>query len=227
MKQNFIQRFLSKIIAKQLRKPGGILAGKVANQMNKINGFLYDFTLDTMQLKDNESVLEIGFGNGKFFDKLFSSANNLVISGLDFSPEMVKEATANNPSATNSGKLDLRFGSSDNIPFPDNSFDKVFCVNVIYFWEQPADHLKEIYRVLKPGGKFYTSIRTKETMAQIPFTNYGFNMYELEEWINILKTNHLHFKHAPKTENEPGAFLDKQFHKVESLCIVAEKQSNN
>lgn len=136
MKQNFIQRFISKIIAKQLRKPGGLLAGKVGNQMNKTNGFLYDFTVDSMQLKDSESVLEIGFGNGKFFDKLFSVANNLAISGLDFSSEMVKEAKANNPSATNSGKLDLRFGSSDHIPFADNSFDKVFCINVIYFWEQ-------------------------------------------------------------------------------------------
>jgi ubiquinone/menaquinone biosynthesis C-methylase UbiE len=223
MKQNLIKRFFSKIVAKQLRKPGGILAGKVGNEMNKTNGFLYDFTLEAMQLKDNESILEIGFGNGKFFNKIFSVANNLAISGLDFSPEMVREAAANNPSTTNSGKLDLRFGSSDKIPFPDNSFDKVFCINVIYFWEQPADHLKEIYRVLKPGGRFYTSIRTKETMTQMPFTNYGFNMYEQEEWMDTLKTNHLHFIQAQRTENEPDAVFDNQCHKVESLCIVAEK----
>lgn len=73
--------------------------------------------------------------------------------------------------------------SSDKMPFADNSFDKVFCINVIYFWEQPAEHLKEIYRVLKPGGKFYTTIRSKESMAEMPFTKYGFNMYSQSEWV--------------------------------------------
>lgn len=223
MKQNFIQRFISKIIAKQLRKPGGLLAGKVGNQMNKTNGFLYDFTVDSMQLKDSESVLEIGFGNGKFFDKLFSVANNLAISGLDFSSEMVKEAKANNPSATNSGKLDLRFGSSDHIPFADNSFDKVFCINVIYFWEQPADHLKEIYRVLKPGGKFYISIRTKETLELMPFTAYGFNMYSENEYVQMLQRNHLHHVKTEKAKNEPDAEFGKKTFKAESVCIIAEK----
>ena len=36
--------------------------------------------------------------------------------------------------------------------FPDASFDAVLCVNVVYFWENPAAHLREILRVLRPGG---------------------------------------------------------------------------
>ena len=117
MKPNFIKRFFSKIIAKQLRRPSGILAIKVGNEMNKSNNFLYDFTIKAMRLTDNESILEIGFGNGKFFDKILSAANNLKVSGLDFSPEMVKVATSNNPSTLNSGKLTLRLGSSDKFRF--------------------------------------------------------------------------------------------------------------
>jgi ubiquinone/menaquinone biosynthesis C-methylase UbiE len=50
----------------------------------------------------------------------------LKISGLDFSPEMVKVAKENNSLTSNNGELTLRLGSSDKIPFPDNSFDKVF-----------------------------------------------------------------------------------------------------
>jgi ubiquinone/menaquinone biosynthesis C-methylase UbiE len=226
MKLNIIKGFLNKTIAKQLRKPSGILAGKVGNKMNITNSFLYDFTIKAMQLKDNESILGIGFGNGKFFDKIFSTANDLEISGLDFSPAMVKAVTANNPTTTKAGKLSLHAGSSDKIPFPDNSFDKIFCINVIYFWEQPVGHLKEIYRVLKPGGRFYTSIRTKESLVQMPFARYGFNMYTQEEWISMLETNLLHFVQAEKTENEPDAILDKQIYKAASLCIVTEKKQN-
>lgn len=223
MKLNFLKNFFSKKIAKQLRKPSGVLAAKVGNGMNKSNRFLHDFTLEAMEPADNESILEIGFGNGKFFDKLFSRAKNLQISGLDFSPEMVKEATVNNPSTTASGQLSLRLGSSDKIPFPDNSFDKVFCINVIYFWEQPAAHVKEIRRVLKPGGRFYSSIRSKDTMVQMPFTKYGFTIYTQDEWIRILEASQLRYVRTKKTENEPDAEFDKQVYKMESVCIISEK----
>jgi ubiquinone/menaquinone biosynthesis C-methylase UbiE len=222
MKPNFIKRFFIKTFAKQLRKPSGLLANKVGNKMNNMNGFLCDFTIETLNLHDDNSILEIGFGNGKLFEKLFSKANNLKISGLDFSSNMVKVAKANNPSTIASGNLDLRFGSSDKIPFADNSFDKVFCINVIYFWEQPADHLKEIYRVLKPGGKFYTSIRTKESMLQMPFVNYSLTIYSEDEWRNILEANRFHFMVTEKA-SEPQTELNGQYYKLESLCIVAEK----
>lgn len=221
---NFIKKYLAKTIASQLRKPSGVLATKVANKMNQTNGFLYDFTISTMEITDNESILEIGFANGNFFDRIFSASNNLKLYGLDFSPEMVKEATNNNQAAIADGNLILKLGSSDKIPFPDNSFDKVFCINVIYFWEKPADHLKEIYRVLKPCGKFYTSIRKKESLVQMPFSKYGFNIYTAAEWINILQLNQFHFLLTLKTENEPDTELDGKFYKMESLCIVAGKK---
>jgi len=72
-------------MAKQLRRPSGVMGDKVGNMMNKANEFLYDFTLGVMNLSDNQTILEIGFGNGKFFEKIFSRANNLQVTGLDFS----------------------------------------------------------------------------------------------------------------------------------------------
>jgi len=224
MKLNFTKRFFRKTLAKQLRRPGGRLAKKIGDKMNEINSSLYNFTINTLQLNDNDSILEIGFGNGKFFDELFSKANNLTISGLDFSSEMLKEASANNQSSINSGQLSLKMGSSDKIPFPDNSFDKVFCINVIYFWEQPSDHLREIYRVLNPGGKFYTSIRSKETILQMPFAKYGFTAYHVDEWKDLLESNQFHNVQTEKTQNEPDAEFEGELYKVESYCLVAEKQ---
>lgn len=224
MKLTFLKNYLNRIVAKQLRRPNGFFAGWVGREMNKINSFLYDFTIQQMQVAEHDEILEIGFGNGLFFDKLFSAAKDVRLSGLDFSPEMVNAAAANNPLTSNNGKLTLRLGSSDKIPFPDNSFDKVYCINVIYFWEQPAAHLQEILRVLKTGGRFYTSIRTVETIVQMPFAKYGFNAYSQDEWISLLEANNLHFVHAEKTQNEPDAEFDQQQYKVASLCIVAEKR---
>jgi SAM-dependent methyltransferase len=57
-------------------------------------------------------------------------------------------------------------------------FDRIFCINVIYFWDDPAAHLREVRRVLKPGGTFTAVFRTRAAMVKMPFTQFGFAMYE-------------------------------------------------
>lgn len=205
-----------------MRKPSGYRATKMGNRMNKANASLYDFTIGNMAVADSQTVLEIGFGNGNFFDRIFSEADNLLLSGLDFSADMVKAAKKNNHLAVASGRLVLALGSSDSIPFKNNSFDKIFCINVIYFWDQPADHLKEIYRVLKPGGQFYASIRTRESIVQMPFSEFGFTSYTDEEWKQLLVANGFQYVKTGLLA-EPDFELNGQFFKVDSMCMIAQK----
>lgn len=221
---NFISRFMMKSLAKQLRKPGGRLAKKVGKKMNESNESLYDFAIESMQLSDGDNILEVGFGNGKFFNKIFAKKNDLKISGLDYSADMINEARATNQQNINSGKLTLRYGNSDKIPFPANSFDKVFCINVVYFWEDPSKHLREIYRVLKPGCKFYSVLRAKETMMQMPFTKFGFNIYSQEEWETIMKNNGFNIDAVQKITEPPLKFENKAYQNY-SFCFIAEKSS--
>ncbi|GAA5520107.1 class I SAM-dependent methyltransferase [Aliifodinibius salicampi] len=161
--------------AKQLRRPSGDFAMEVGQKMNQVNKPLYDLTFEVLELQENDHILEIGFGNGKFFKDLFSIKNKIQVKAIDFSEEMVEAAREENQEALSSGILDIKLGSSEAIPFPDQSFDKVFCNMVIYFWDQPEKHLKEVRRVLKPDGTFYTGIRTRESMRVFPFIEYGFN----------------------------------------------------
>jgi ubiquinone/menaquinone biosynthesis C-methylase UbiE len=222
MFKKFFQQVKFKAMARQLRKPGGMMGKKVGEMMNKANEFLYDFTLAQMKLADGEKVLEIGFGNGLFFDKLFSKANNLQLSGIDYSKLMVETAITNNKESIENGKLSLLNGSSDHLPYPDNSFDKIFCINVIYFWDNPQSHLKEITRVLKPGGRFYATIRTKESMNMMPFTKYGFTKYNEQEWSDLLPDS---LQLLPVvTVDEPIVQFEGNPFQVQSLCLVAEKK---
>jgi len=216
-------------MAKQLRRPSGVMGDKVGNMMNKANEFLYDFTLGVMNLSDNQTILEIGFGNGKFFEKIFSRANNLQVTGLDFSETMFSQATEKNTEAIANGKLKLQLGNSDNLPFPDNSFDKIFCINVIYFWDNPKKHLLEIQRVLKPGGRFYATVRTKESMLKMPFTKYGFSFYDTENWKMQLDKCCLTFVEEYQVD-EPvvdlkGMNLDEDKIVVQSICTISEKKN--
>jgi ubiquinone/menaquinone biosynthesis C-methylase UbiE len=222
MEQNIFKWLQSRITASQLRKPRGFLAKKVGEKMYENNKARYDLTIDAMQLKDNESILEIGFGNGKSFDTIFSKAKQLKVFGIDFSKEMVHAARKNNSKSILSNRLNLQIASSDNIPYPDNYFDKALCLNLIYFWEHPDSHLKEIYRVLKPNGKFYTGIGTKESMLKLPFVNFGLTLYSKEEWISVLEQNNFKYVGA-STKNDPEVEINGVYYNLESICIISEK----
>lgn len=205
-----------------MRKPSGFMANAVGEKMNKANAFMYGKTIEYMQLQPGSHILEIGYGNGKLFDTIFAGADDIRISGIDYSKEMYRQACRNNMQLIAKQKLFLYYGSSDNMPFKNESFDKVFCINVIYFWNEPANHLQEIYRLLKPGGIFFATIRSKKNMQQMPFTKQGFTLYEEDEWKEILSLNGFVFAGSAKISEPPVEVNGKSF-QLESVCIAAAK----
>ncbi len=222
MFRKFLEIFRLKSLARQLRKPGGRFGKKVGTMMNRANKNLYDFTISIMQPGYYQTLLEIGFGNGKFFQQVLDSAEGLTLAGIDYSKTMLQSAESNNQDLIRSGKLKLFQGNSDQLPFPDESFDKVFCINVAYFWDEPLSHLNEIRRVLKPGGMFYVTVRTEESMQRMPFTKYGFNKISSENWQqHCNKAGFIWEKEEklvePPSEHQPDP------RPFESLCFVVRK----
>lgn len=223
MWKKFLHSLRYKRIANQLRRPHGAGGLRTAAIMNRSNEHLYDLTIGAMQVKANESILEIGFGNGMFFEKLLSRNQNLQLVGIDFSKTMVRAASENNRDALEAGRLRLFHGKSSRMPFADASFDRVFCINVIYFWKKPSAHLSEIFRVLKPGGRFYATARTSESLEQMPFTRYGFRKYPEHEWKKLLEENGFRWVDTLVTDDPPADNKgnDTLFR---SVCFIAEKK---
>jgi SAM-dependent methyltransferase len=83
---------------------------------------------------------------------LLSCADDLSYVGIDIAQTMVADATAFNSEAVAAGLASFQLASAEALPFADQDFDRVFAVNVIYFWPEPARALTEIRRVLRPGG---------------------------------------------------------------------------
>lgn len=208
--------------AQQLRRPSGEFAPKVGEKMNYVNKPLYNLTFDAMEIDENDAILEIGFGTGNFFRNLFEKQPEMHISGIDYSEEMVEMARETNRENISNGTLKLKLGNSDSIPFPDQSFNKVFGNMVIYFWDQPEKHLEEIKRVLKPGGKFYTGMRTHESMMVFPFIEFGFNLYSIQEWKEILIKNGFSIQQTNKRFDPPMEIDDNKL-QLESCCIQADR----
>jgi SAM-dependent methyltransferase len=149
-------------IAKQGRKPSGLLGQIVARVMAKETVDENDFALELLQLQPEDAVLEIGCGHGDTLAKSAKVASRGFLCGIDFSPTMHRHATRRHRRLVAEKRIEFRLGSSDRLPFGDASFDKVFAVHTIYFWNAPLDHLTEARRVLKPDGRFVLGFRPAE-----------------------------------------------------------------
>ena len=90
------------------------------------------------------------------------------------------QAQARNAAAILRGSVDLRFGSVEQLPFPDNSFDKAIAVNSMQVWPDAPAGLREIRRIMKSGARIalgFTSYSGQtrqgltETLNRAGFTN--------------------------------------------------------
>lgn len=98
-----------------------------------------------------QSLLDIGCGTGYLID-LLQKQKSALYCGLDLSPEMLKMARKKLPES-----VYLTEGSSDNLPYEDNSFDIVTCIQSFHHYPNPKKAMSEAYRVLKKGGMYILS----------------------------------------------------------------------
>ena len=97
-------------------------------------------------------VLEVGCGPGSFAEDLVG----MELTCLDPSPEMLATAQPRVDSARTArgeGPAEYVQAIAENIPLPDDAFDMVFCLFSFRDFKDKAQGLREIYRVLKPGGQ--------------------------------------------------------------------------
>ena len=108
---------------------------------------------ELLEVRPADSVLEVGFGPGVIIEHLSDLATAGHIVGVDQSFEMVEQARARNAAAVDAGRIDLRHGSVESLPFDDNSFDKALAINSMQVWSDALAGLQEMRRAMKPGGR--------------------------------------------------------------------------
>jgi SAM-dependent methyltransferase len=89
-------------------------------------------------------ILDVGCGTGHHLADL--RARGYAAAGIDGSADMLEHARGLNPGA------DIRLADVDALPFPDASFDYVLCVEVLRYLPEPTACIREMARVLRPGG---------------------------------------------------------------------------
>lgn len=107
--------------------------------------------LDRLELRPEDTLLEVGCGGGAFLHKALESGCRA--TGIDHSGEMVRLATAQNRDAVARGTLMVLMGEADRLPVPDATFSCAVMTGVIGFLPDPVAALREIHRALRPGGR--------------------------------------------------------------------------
>ncbi|MBY0426813.1 MAG: class I SAM-dependent methyltransferase, partial [Cytophagales bacterium] len=173
----------------QLQKPTGEEGKKTGLWMNERNEAMNRHALQALAAEKGDTILELGMGNGYFVKDILSLDPSITYWGCDFSEEMVSESNTFNKECVDQKRATFVVGDIENLPFETPIFNKVFTVNTVYFWKNPARNLAEIARVLLPGGHIYLSFRPKHMMEKMMVTKYGFTLYSLEDIIHLV-SNH-------------------------------------
>jgi ubiquinone/menaquinone biosynthesis C-methylase UbiE len=176
--------------SEQARKPSGFFGRWVMSRIFDLgNTILNDFMKEQLSLKENEHVLEIGFGTGKLIFEMAKQVKTGFIEGIDLSDTMVAIAEKKNKKYIAQDRVIIRQGDFAETAYRHNHFDKICSANTVYFWPQPDNYIKKILRILKPGGKLVLAFEDKKQLESRQLSTNVFHFYHQDEIIKLLSRN--------------------------------------
>ncbi|PPS42258.1 bifunctional 2-polyprenyl-6-hydroxyphenol methylase/3-demethylubiquinol 3-O-methyltransferase UbiG [Chroococcidiopsis sp. TS-821] len=137
-------------------------------------------------------ALDVGCGGG--FSCEFMAAMGVDVCGIDQSQKCIEAAAKH---ANNSGfEIDYCYGMAENMPYQDNYFDVVVCVDVLEHVESVPCVISEIFRVLKPNGLFFfdtinRNLKSKIVMIWLMENILGEIQRGVHDWNKFIKPEEL------------------------------------
>jgi ubiquinone/menaquinone biosynthesis C-methylase UbiE len=174
-------------LAKQSRCPTGLLGWLLGCIMEMETTPENDATLERLDVKPADRVLEVGFGPGRALERVAGLVATGRVAGVEVSEQMIAMATRRCERFIREGRVELRLGTAETLPFEDASFDKAYSVHTLYFWERPAEVVAELRRVLKPGGVLALCFRPSGDAGAEDFPSTIYRFYTGTEVARLLR----------------------------------------
>jgi len=138
----------------QCQKPSGWLGRLIVRNMNSRHSKVTDWGLSHITVRPQGVILDVGCGGGKTISKLAALAHAGKVFGLDYSDASLAVARKLNARQIEQGQVEIHEGSVLKLPFQTGAFDLVTAVETHFWWTDIPAGMREILRVLKPGGTF-------------------------------------------------------------------------
>jgi SAM-dependent methyltransferase len=138
----------------QFRRPTGVRghAAGLLMTYRSSNRRRNAWAVSLLGVQPRHRVLEIGFGPGLAIRELSRQAHEGRVCGIEHSEVMLSHARRRNADGIRRGVVDLRLGSVDDLPNVDLPFDRILAVNTVFFWDDAETRLRDLRRLLRPGG---------------------------------------------------------------------------
>lgn len=137
-------------IGGQVKKPTRFVGQLFARIMNASHAALTDWALARIRIPGTATVLDVGCGGGRTIEKLAQKAAS--VYGIDQASGSVAASAAHNNRLIAANRVFIERVSVSQLPFAENFFDLVTAVETQYYWPDVVNDMREILRVLKPGG---------------------------------------------------------------------------
>ena len=196
---------LREFIATQFKKPSGLFGIFTSDLMAKNNQKNYHRLIKDLNLQPQNKVLEIGFGPGIGIQMIAEQCPTCTIEGIDFSKLMYKRATRYNKQYIEEGKVQLQYGDFLTASVAHNDYDKIFCLNVVYFWNELMAPFGKVLSLLKKGGSFHVYMADRAILLGKRIPDSVFNKYSIEQVVEALKA--VGFSAVEHTE-EKGHYIE-------------------
>jgi ubiquinone/menaquinone biosynthesis C-methylase UbiE len=151
------------------------------------------WTLSLLTIQPSEQILEVGFGPGTLIEEMATKITKGRIVGIDMSPLMLEQASKRNAVAIREGRVSLQYGSALALPFADGTFDKALSANSIHIWSDQLAGIKEMRRVLKPGGELVIVLQPVWARTDDEVKSIGEDLVKLLTQVGLRHTR-LEFK---------------------------------
>ena len=135
------------------QNPTGWLGRLVLRNMNSRHSKVTDWGLSQASIGKQDIILDVGCGGGRTVSKLAAIATQGKVYGIDHSPESVAMAMRINKQWIDVARVEVREASVSRLPFSEGAFDVVTAVETHFWWSALPTDLREVLRVLKPGGR--------------------------------------------------------------------------
>ena len=176
---------LLKSFFSQCARPEGFLGRMMLRFMNFGHAPLTNWGLGLIEIHDRWTMLDIGCGGGATLKRLLKRSEGAKVYGIDISEESVAKARRVNAKVLDK-QVFVTQGSAEKLPYEDGKFDLVTAVETVYFWPNLPDCLKEVKRVLKPGGQFAIMVEVIENDSMWTDIVKGMTAYSPEQLKKLL-----------------------------------------
>jgi ubiquinone/menaquinone biosynthesis C-methylase UbiE len=131
--------------------PRGFGGRVILMVMNRGHKSIYENVAKALELRPEDDLLEVACGNGHFI-KIYASHVRSA-AGLDLSELCIKLASKKNKERVTAKTAEFIQGEAAQLPWKDNKFSATTAMASFIIFPKPAESLKEMYRVLRPGGR--------------------------------------------------------------------------